>query len=226
MQRLPGRANRRRISPPINLTIMTAIAPADQETTAADEQASVDAFDDIVDMAAVVSQPRHPGRPSADRRRRGQHARQGSERLASVADADEFVAVPAMPLDVSSAAAVDKGDRFARELGAGEDMLTAAVPTTPSRRNVWIATDPLSGAGRAGTARPRLPLPGDDRAALRRHRLQPTITGNRSLRRGRASRRRHASADRGRPPVGATSPSSRPTRSSRRRPPPNGPCEP
>ncbi len=42
---------------------------------------------------------------------------------------------------------VGLGDEFARLLGAGEDMLTAAVPTTGSRRNAWVVLDPLSGAG-------------------------------------------------------------------------------
>ena len=55
--------------------------------------------------------------------------------------------VPAVPLDVSSAVDVDRGEEFARLLGAGEDMLTEAVPTTPSRRNAWVVLDPLSGAG-------------------------------------------------------------------------------
>ena len=30
---------------------------------------------------------------------------------------------------------------------AGEDLLTAAVPTTPVRRDVWIAQEPLSAPG-------------------------------------------------------------------------------
>ena len=55
--------------------------------------------------------------------------------------------MPAVPFDVSSAVDVDRGDEFARLLGAGEDMLTEAVPTTPSRRNAWVVLDPLSGAG-------------------------------------------------------------------------------
>ncbi|MET0909296.1 MAG: hypothetical protein ABWZ99_07480, partial [Ilumatobacteraceae bacterium] len=53
VQRVPGPGEPATIAPPINLAIVTAIAPANQDTTAADEQASADAFDDAVDLAAV-----------------------------------------------------------------------------------------------------------------------------------------------------------------------------
>lgn len=71
----------------------------------------------------------------------------GSERLAASLAGDELVALPIAMLDVSSAVAVGRGEAYTRLLAAGEDLLTEAVPTTPSRRDVWITTDPLSAAG-------------------------------------------------------------------------------
>jgi hypothetical protein len=52
-----------------------------------------------------------------------------------------------VPLDVSSAVAADQGDAYTRLLGAGEDLLTESLPTTASRRDIWIATEPLSAGG-------------------------------------------------------------------------------
>jgi hypothetical protein len=146
VQRLPDRDEPATVSPPINLTIVSALAAADQDTTAADEQAAVEAFDEMVDTAAAVSSPLTLQIPPAIVAAEAATAA-GRERLEESLAGDEFVAGPAMPLDVSSAAAVDKGDRFARELDEGEALLTTAAPTTPARRTPWIATVPLSGAG-------------------------------------------------------------------------------
>ena len=71
----------------------------------------------------------------------------GAERLATSLDGDELVALPLLPLDVSSAVSAGRGDAYTRLVRAGEDVLTEAVPTTPSRRDVWITTDPLSSGG-------------------------------------------------------------------------------
>ena len=71
----------------------------------------------------------------------------GAERLATSLAGDELVALPVVPLDVSSAVAVGRGDTYTRLVHSGEDLLTAAVPATPTRRDVWINTEPLSSAG-------------------------------------------------------------------------------
>ena len=71
----------------------------------------------------------------------------GAERLAVALADDELVALPIVPLDVSSAVAAGQADSYTRLLGAGEDLLTAAVPTTPSRRDIWLTADPLSAGG-------------------------------------------------------------------------------
>lgn len=72
---------------------------------------------------------------------------EGSERLAVSLVDDELVALPIAPLDVSAAVAADRADAYTRLLGAGEDLLTETVPTTPSRRDVWITADALSAGG-------------------------------------------------------------------------------
>ena len=71
----------------------------------------------------------------------------GAERLADALANDELVALPIVPLDVSSAVAAGQEDAYTRLLGAGEDLLTEAVPTTSSRRDIWLTTDPLSAGG-------------------------------------------------------------------------------
>lgn len=71
----------------------------------------------------------------------------GAERLSTALAGDELVSLPTVPLDVSSAVAVGRAEAYTRLLAAGEGLLTEAVPATPSRRDVWIATDPLSSAG-------------------------------------------------------------------------------
>jgi len=71
----------------------------------------------------------------------------GAERLAVALADDELVALPIVPLDVSSAVAAGQADSYTRLLGAGEDLLTAAVPTTPSRRDIWLTNDRLSAGG-------------------------------------------------------------------------------
>ncbi len=146
VQRLPGPADPLDVAPPISLTVMTAIAAAGSETTPSEEQAAIAAFDAAVDMASTLTSPVTLMVPppivsaAAD-------GPENSTRLASALDGDSFVAMPAVPLDVSSAVAAGKQEDFASDLGAGEDMLASAVPTTPTRRNVWIATDALSAAG-------------------------------------------------------------------------------
>ncbi len=52
-----------------------------------------------------------------------------------------------MPLDVSAAVAAGRADSYTRLVRAGEDLLTDALPTVSSVRDVWITTDALSGPG-------------------------------------------------------------------------------
>ena len=146
VQRLPGRNDPATIAPPINLTVMTAIGAATAETTNAEQAAKAETFDETVDMASALDNPVTMEVPPPLVAAEASTAA-GRDHMASSLAGDTFVAVPAMPLDVSSAAAAGKTDEFARQLRLGEDMLSAAVPTASSSRNAWIATDPLSGPG-------------------------------------------------------------------------------
>jgi hypothetical protein len=72
---------------------------------------------------------------------------EGAERLGVALADDELVALPIVPLDVSSAVAAGRADAYTRFVAAGQDLLTEAVPETPSRRDAWITTEPLSAGG-------------------------------------------------------------------------------
>ncbi len=132
--------------PPIDLSVVTATPPPGPDadrSTIEDAEAQLTA---AIDLAARLDAPVTLEVPPPLVAARATTP----EREAELADAlagDELVALPVPPLDVSSAVAAGRGDTFARLLSAGQDMLTAAVPTTPSRRDVWITTDPLSAAG-------------------------------------------------------------------------------
>jgi hypothetical protein len=133
-------------APPIDLAVVTAI-PAVGPTATADAKRSVDKeLDAAIDLAATIGSPvtlEVPPPLIAARAGLPNGQQQLSEDLAD----DEFVALPLAPLDISAAVAVGRTDAYARLLVAGEDLLTAAVPTTPSRRDIWLATEPLSAAG-------------------------------------------------------------------------------
>ena len=72
---------------------------------------------------------------------------EGSARLVTALENDELVVLPIVPLDVSSAVAAGQADAYTRLLGAGEDLLTDAVPSVPNRREIWITADALSASG-------------------------------------------------------------------------------
>ena len=147
IQRLAGAVDSEiDVAPPIDLSVVTA-TPGPPPN--ADEQTlgfARDRLDQAIDLAAAVEAPvtlEVPPTLIAET----SATPAGAERLAvSLAD-DELVALPIVPLDVSSAVAADRADAYTRLLGAGEDLLTETVPTTPSRRDVWITADELSAGG-------------------------------------------------------------------------------
>ncbi len=145
VQRLPG-PDDDAPPPPIDLSVVTATPAAGPD---ADRSAIDDAnarLTDAIDLAATIDAPVTLEVPPPLVAARATTPERQAE-LADALEGDELVALPVPPLDVSSAVAVGRGDTFARLLSAGQDMLTAAVPTTPSRRDVWITTDALSAAG-------------------------------------------------------------------------------
>ncbi len=134
------------VAPPIGLSVVTAIpglAPSadDARLAAANEQ-----LDAAVDLADALRSPmtlQVPPTLVADMA----STPAGSERLATALADDELITLPIVPLDVSSAVAVGRADTYTRFISAGEDLLAEAVPTTPTQREVWIATDQISTGG-------------------------------------------------------------------------------
>ncbi len=147
IQRLAGAVDADvEVPPPIDLSVVTVTpgppATADAETV----DLARARLDLAIELAATIDAPvtlEVPPTLIADI----VATPRGSERLAAALAGDELVALPIAPLDVSSAVAVDRAEAYTRLLAAGEGLLTEAVPATPSRRDVWIATDPLSAAG-------------------------------------------------------------------------------
>ena len=147
IQRLAGAGDTEvEVAPPIDLSVVTVTpAPpprADEEET----QASRTQLDEAIDLAAQLEAPVTLEVPPALIAELAATP-EGSDRIATALDGDELVALPLLPLDVSSAVAAGRAEAYTRLVRAGEDVLTEAVPTTPSRRDVWITTEPLSAGG-------------------------------------------------------------------------------
>jgi hypothetical protein len=134
------------VAPPIDLSVVT-VTPgpppgADDEVL----EPARERLDQAIELAATIAAPvtlEVPPTLIAE----VAATPEGSERLAAALVDDELVALPIVPLDVSSAVAADRADSYTRLVIAGEELLTEAVPTTPARRDVWITTDPLSAGG-------------------------------------------------------------------------------
>jgi hypothetical protein len=144
VQRLEGPADT--VPPPIELAVMTVVPAPGPDANAADVAASQRALDAAVDLAAALEAPTTLEVPPTLVAENASTPA-GAERLATALRDDELVALPLLPLDVSSAVAAGRAEAFTRLVRTGEDVLTAAVPTTPSVRTVWITTDPLSAPG-------------------------------------------------------------------------------
>ena len=212
VQRLPGATEAQ--APPIDLSVVAVTPSPSPRATAAESTAARTALDDAVDLASTLDAPvtlEVPPTLVAE----VAATPAGAERLAAALEGDELVALPVLPLDVSSAVAAGRAETYTRLVVAGEELLTAAVPTTATVRTVWI-DDRRAQCRRCPTvARSRRPLRGDAGRAVPRHGESAT-SRHRSLRRSRTSRRRDtAHADRRRPLA-------RPHTSGRRRHPGHG----
>jgi len=133
-------------APPINLAVVTASTPAGIAASDREQALAVDALDEAIALAATIDSPLTLEVPPPLIARKAETPNE-QQQLAEDLSNDEFVALPLAPLNISSAVAVGLSDAYASLLVAGEDLLAAAVPTTPSSRDVWLATDPLSAAG-------------------------------------------------------------------------------
>lgn len=132
--------------PPIDLAVITASPGLPPDAGQSTLDLARARLDDAVELAETITSPvtlQVPPTMVAEKA----SAPEDAERLANALADDELVALPIVPLDVSSAAAAGEAESFTRLLTAGEDLLADALPTTSSTRDVWIATDPLSAEG-------------------------------------------------------------------------------
>jgi hypothetical protein len=147
VQRLAGAGDTDvEVAPPIDLAVIAVTPALPPRADAATVELTRTRLDESIDLAAQVDVPvtlEVPPPLVAD----VAATPGGAERLATSLDGDELVALPLLPLDVSSAVGAGRADAYTRLVRAGEDVLTEAVPTTPSRRDVWITTDELSSGG-------------------------------------------------------------------------------
>ncbi len=142
VERLPGAGEARASQPPIDLALVTRVGEVGPEPTDAELAAARRELDDIVAFATAIESPvTHAIPPFVLASAAGEA---GVEQALA---GDGLVSLPATPMDVSSAAEAGRSDLFARDLVAGEDLLAAAIPTNLARRDVWIATEPLSAPG-------------------------------------------------------------------------------
>ena len=144
VQRLPGPTETP--APPIDLSVVAVTPSPSPRATSAERAAAQTALDEAVDLAATLDAPvtlEVPPTLVAE----VAATPAGAERLAAALEGDELVALPVVPLDVSSAVAAGRAEAYTRLVNAGEELLTAAVPTAAAVRTVWITTDALSSGG-------------------------------------------------------------------------------
>ena len=147
IQRLAGAADVDvEVAPPIDLSVVSVTSDSAPDADEPTRELARTRLDRAIELAATVTAPvtlelaptliaEVAATP------------EGSARLVTALENDELVALPIVPLDVSSAVAAGQADAYTRLLSAGEDLLTDAVPSVPNRRDIWITADPLSASG-------------------------------------------------------------------------------
>lgn len=147
IQRLAGAADVDVVvAPPIDLSVVSVIPGSATDADEPTRELARTRLDRAIELAATVTAPvtlelaptliaEVAATP------------EGSARLVTALENDELVALPIVPLDVSSAVAAGQADAYTRLLSAGEDLLTDAVPSVPNRRDIWITADALSASG-------------------------------------------------------------------------------
>ena len=144
VQRLPAPTDTQ--APPIDLSVVAVIPSPSPTATSAERATARAALDDAVDLAETLDAPVTLEVPPALIAEEAATPA-GAERLASTLQGDDLVALPIVPLDVSSAVAAGRSDTYTRFVNAGEELLSAAVPTAAAVRTVWMTTDALSAGG-------------------------------------------------------------------------------
>ena len=140
VQRLPGPVEAQ--APPIDLSVVAVTPSPSPRATSTERDAAQAALDEAVDLAATLDAPVSLEVPPTLVTEMAATP-PGAERLAGALEGDELVALPVVPLDVSSAVAAGRAETYTRLVNAGEELLTAAVPTAATVRSVWMTTDAL-----------------------------------------------------------------------------------
>jgi hypothetical protein len=146
VQRLPGPEDPTRTVEPIDLTLIAAVDDPGPLADDGERAAAASELENISGSAAAVESPFTLSLPPSVVESATATAAAREDLSAQLID-DELVAVPAASFDISSAVAADQLAAYQLELRVGEDMLTNALPMIPSRRDVWVATEPLSAGG-------------------------------------------------------------------------------
>lgn len=132
--------------PPLDLGSIGAVADPGPAATDAELAAAVDEFEELVATAGDLDAPMTLAIPplvvSA-----ATAEPSDADRIADLLVDDELLVLPAVPFDVSAAAAADRVDAFLAQLAAGEEALIDALPSVPVRRDVWLAAEPISAEG-------------------------------------------------------------------------------
>lgn len=147
IQRLAGAADVDvEVAPPIDLSVVSVTSDSAPDADEPTRELARTRLDRAIELAATVTAPvTLEVAPTLIAEVAA--TPEGSARLVTALENDELVALPIVPLDVSSAVAAGQADAYTRLLSAGEDLLTDAVPSVPNRRDIWITADPLSASG-------------------------------------------------------------------------------
>jgi hypothetical protein len=131
--------------PPISFSLLSSIAAPDPTASPAVIDERVDQLLSTAETAGAINAPFALNVPAAVATAAATAAGT-SEQLAEQLDGDQLLSTPAVPFDVSSATEVGRVDAFVNQLLAGEGQLRAALPRVEVGRDVWLTTEPLSGA--------------------------------------------------------------------------------
>ena len=147
IQRLAGAADVDVVvAPPIDLSVVAVTSDSAPDADEPTRELARTRLDRAIELAATVTAPvTLEVAPTLIAEVAA--TPEGSARLVTALENDELVALPIVPLDVSSAVAAGQADAYTRLLSAGEDLLTDAVPSVPNRRDIWITAEPLSASG-------------------------------------------------------------------------------
>ena len=147
IQRLAGAADVDvEVAPPIDLSVVAVTSDSAPDADEPTRELARTRLDRAIELAATVTAP-VTLEVAPTLIAEAAATPEGSARLVTALENDELVALPIVPLDVSSAVAAGQADAYTRLLSAGEDLLTDAVPSVPNRRDIWITADPLSASG-------------------------------------------------------------------------------